>query len=256
MSSDIISALKKPNLWWFFGVQDIKLRYRRSVLGPWWLTISTGIMIASLGFLWSRIFGNDINSYLPYYAIGQIFWNWMSSQINDSCNGFSQFDSIIRQVRLPFLSYILRVFTRNNIILLHNLVILVIVFLYCQREINFYVLAAILGFLIVSVSLVSCSVIIAIMCTRYRDLTSVVNSVVQILFFFSPILWEPSALKGKAVIAQLNPIYHWISVIREPLLGGLPSALSIYVSVGSALVLPFFANMMLERFKGRIAYWI
>jgi len=255
-SNDIFEALQKPSLWWHFGIQDIKLRYRRSIIGPWWLTISTGIMVASLGFLWSKIFGNDIASYLPYYAIGQIFWNWMSGQITESCSGFSQFEGIIKQVKLPFFAYILRIFTRNTIILLHNSVVLILVFLYCNKAISVLMLLAIFNLFIVSLSILSASLIVAILCTRYRDLTPVIASILQILFFFSPILWEPSSLRGKSYIAQINPIYHWIEVIREPLLGNMPSALSFYVAIGSALVLSVVASVLLSRFKNRIAYWL
>ena len=60
--------------WLYMAIQDIKLRYRRSMIGPWWVTISTGIMVLMLGFLWSHIFGQAIDTYLPYFAIGFVVW--------------------------------------------------------------------------------------------------------------------------------------------------------------------------------------
>ena len=127
---EIKQALLSQEQWFYIALQDIKLRYRRSMIGPWWVTISTGIMVLMLGFLWSNIFNQDIDTYLPFFAIGFVVWGWMAAQIGDSAAGFLQFQGTIKQIKIPFPIFTLRCNVRQGIILLHNsLIIAAVLFL-------------------------------------------------------------------------------------------------------------------------------
>ncbi len=253
---DFCQALKSSPKWLYLGLVDIQLRYRRSIIGPWWVTISTGIMVGTLGFLWSKIFGADIQTYMPFFAIGYVLWAWMSSQILDASLGFSQFEAMIRQINQPFHIYILRLMIRQTLVLFHNLVIVMIVLLFVGKGLPLLSLFAIPAIILVQLIIFFISVTIAVFCTRYRDMVQVVASLVQIVFFLSPILWEPAALKGKAYIAEFNPIYHWLEIIRAPLLGIVPSPASWSWSLVSLLISTLVSLFFLGRYRSRIAYWI
>ena len=92
---ELLQAVSLKDTWLYCGLQDIRLRYRRSFLGPWWLTASTAVTIGILGLLWSQIFQSDITTYMPFFAIGHVTWIWISSQINDAATGFTQFGAIV-----------------------------------------------------------------------------------------------------------------------------------------------------------------
>src|SRR5260363_84786 len=126
---DIRESFSHTQLWLWTGLQDIKLRYRRSALGPWWLTISTGILVAAMGILYAGIFKHTISDYLPNFAVSFIFWIFFSGQINESATAFTQFENILKQTRIPLLSCVLRILTRHVIILLHNALIILIAFI-------------------------------------------------------------------------------------------------------------------------------
>jgi len=253
---ELLGALKLRDTWAYCGWQDIRLRYRRSLLGPWWLTASTAVTIGVLGLLWSRIFQLDIKDYLPFYAIGHVVWTWFAAQINDACAGFTQFEHIIKQTRLPYPTYLLRLATRNMLILGHHAVVVLLVLLFCgvgwhaPSWLSFVglALAAIVGLLL--------SIVVAICCARYRDLPPVVASLLQIAFFLTPILWQPGALRSSAWVAEMNPLFHWIELIRRPLLGQWPDPASYLWTVGSLLVLTFATLWLLGRQRDRIAYWL
>ena len=253
---DFCDALKNSLKWLYLGLIDIQLRYRRSIIGPWWVTISTGIMVATLGFLWSKIFGTNISTYRPFFAIGYVIWGWMSSQIIDASQGFSQFESTILQINQAFHIYILRLVVRQTLILLHNSVIVLIVLVFIGNGIPLTSLISIPALIIVQMIIFFASVTIAIFCTRFRDMVQVVASLVQIVFFLSPILWDSSSLKGKAYLVELNPVYHWIEIIRAPLLGVVPSLSSWIWSLATLLFAAIISFYFLGRYKTRIAYWI
>lgn len=253
---ELLGALQWRDTWVYCGWQDIRLRYRRSFLGPWWLTASTAVTIAVLGLLWSQIFQLDIATYLPFFAIGLVAWTWISTQINDACTGFTQFEHIIKQTRLPYPAYLLRLAVRHGLILAHNAVVVVIVLLLCGTGFHQTAWLALVGLVLVAVIAVLLSILVAIVCARYRDLPPVVGSLLQIAFFMTPILWEPSALRSKAWLADMNPLFHWIEVIRQPLLGQMPAGLHYLWTGGSVVMLGVLALWLLGRERDRIAYWM
>ena len=253
---DFKDALYSPSQWLFLGFFDIKLRYRRSIIGPFWVTISTGIMISMLSFLWSHIFGADIKTYMPFFATGFVIWGWISSQISDASNGFGAFQGIIKQVKLPFSIFIFRLNIRQAIVLAHNGIIVLLVLIIIGPGLSLTNFVAIPGLLLVQLILTFASISIAIFCSRFQDMSQVVNVFTQIIFFFTPILWQIESLKNRLYLAEWNPIYHWIQMIRSPLLGTLPSLNDLWWSLGSLIFAFLLAAFMLDRYNSRIAYWL
>ena len=254
--NEIIDALKSHPQWLYLGVQDIKLRYRRSMIGPWWVTISTGIMIAMLGFLWSHIFNQPIEIYLPFFTLGFILWNWISAQLNDAASGFIQFQGTIKQVKLPFPIFVLRLCVRQLLILLHNTIIITLVLLLIGKGFSWVSLMAIPGLLLVQSIVTLFAITIMIFCTRYQDMAQVVNVFTQIIFYITPILWQVEVVRNKPYLAEWNPFYHWIEMIRAPLLGSFPTDSDILWSLASFSLLFIVALYYLGRYRSRIALWL
>ena len=253
---ELKDALISHEQWLYMGLMDIRLRYRRSVIGPWWVTISTGIMIMMLGFLWSHIFNQTIDTYLPFFVIGFIVWNWMSAQINDAAGGFFSFQGAIKQIKLPLPIYILRLHTRQAIILAHNSIIIMLVLLFMHKGFSSLSLMALPHLILIELNLLCLSMIVAIFCTRFQDMAQVISVATQIIFFFTPILWQADILKDRVYLAEWNPIYHWIEMIRAPLLGNLPTLNNYLWSVSSLALLFLIATYYLGRYRSRIAYWL
>jgi len=253
---EIKNALLNHEQWFYMATQDIKLRYRRSMLGPWWVTISTSIMVLMLGFLWSHIFNQIIDTYLPYFAIGFVVWNWISSQILDGAAGYFQFHGIIKQIKLPYPIFTLRCNVRQGIVLLHNSLIIAIVLLVIGKGFSAVNFLAIPNLILIQLNISLLSIVVTIFCSRYQDMTQVVNIGSQIVFFFTPILWQVESIKNKAYLAEWNPIFHWIELIRSPLLGSVPT-LSDYLWSGLSLIaLIILAAYYLGRYRSRIVLWL
>lgn len=139
--------------------------------------------IAALGLLWSQLFGLELTHYLPFFAIGHVVWTWISSHITDACVGFTQFEHIIKQTRLPYPAYLLRLSVRHTLILAHNAVVVAAVFVSCGTELSGHALLVLPGLALVAVICVLLSIPVAICCTRFRDLPPLVGSGLQIAFF-------------------------------------------------------------------------
>lgn len=255
---DLMGAIDKIHLALMLGWQDIKQRYRRSKLGPFWLTISMGIMISMIGLIFGQALSAPIYDYLPYVASGIIFWNFISSGVNEGSSSFISSSGMIRQLSLPLTLYPIRILWRNIVVLAHNAVILPLVLLIVGRGINTNIFWLIPGFVLLVLNIFWVSVFLGVCCTRFRDLPPIVGSLIQVFFYITPIIWMPQAVNARVStwIVNTNPAYHFLELVRGPLMGYCPSLLSWVVGLsffilGSLITLFFFGS-----YKKRISYWI
>lgn len=257
-ASDIARAVAQHDLAGTLGWQDIKQRYRRSKLGPFWLTISMGVLIGSLGLVFGGIFNAPMRDFLPFLAIGFMIWGYISSVINEGCGSFINSEAIIKQLPLPMFLHVMRVMWRNLIILAHNAVILPVVYIIFNKSLGWISLLSILGLAVITLTLGWLALLAGLLCARYRDLSQIIASVLQITFYITPIVWMPSQLSGNQalVFLDLNPVYHLIEVVRLPLLGFTPSAMNWIVSVGVSIFGWLVTILIYSKYKNRISYWL
>jgi homopolymeric O-antigen transport system permease protein len=255
-AADIRGGLAAYELWGFMGWQDIRQRYRRTILGPWWLAISTGLLVLGLGVLWSELFHVDVHSFLPFFVIGYVLWMFLSGVLNEACTGFTQFEGYIKQQRIPFSVYLYRIGMRHVIILAHNAVVVVVLVLWAGPVWSLNNLWAIPGLVVFGAAVLMMSVPVAILCTRFRDLPQIVNNVLQMAFFFTPIFWRPDTLQNFRWIADYNPLAHLIDIVRLPLLGTAPGVQLWLWSVAILASSIAFGAWLLGRYGHRLAYWL
>ena len=236
--ADISAALEKHHLATTFSWQDVAQRYRRSRVGVFWLTINMGVLIGALGFLFGTLFRTPLEEFLPYICVSLIFWGFIATSINEGCIAFVGAEGIILQVRMPLFTHVLRTLYRNAIILGHNILIYPLVLLAVGRMPTWHVLLALPGFVILSLNLLWIMLILAVLCARYRDMTQVMQNLLQVIMYLTPVMWMPQTLPEgfSRRLVELNPFYHLISVVRDPLLGELPSATSWMACVVFAVV--------------------
>jgi lipopolysaccharide transport system permease protein len=253
---DILDGLRLWRLACTLGWLDIKLRYRGSALGPFWLTLSTAVMVAALGILYSALFRIKINDYLPFLALSQVLWAFLSTLIADSCVCLTSSEALILSIRMPVSVHALRVVVRGLLILAHNVVVIVGVDVWFSLWPGAVLPLAIPGLLLWAVDAFAVALLLGAVGARFRDIPPIVASVVQIAFFMTPIIWKPELLKEKVWLLPYNPFYSLIEVVRGPMLGYLPSAMAWIMAVVYSLVLLGLTWRLLVRARGRVTFWL
>ena len=241
-------------LGWF----DIRLRYRGSVLGPFWLTLSTAVMVAALGVLYSKLFKMELHDYLPYLALSLVLWGFVSSLVGDACACFTQAEGMIRSMRMPYTLHAIRVVVRNLLTLAHNVVVIIAVYAWFDVWPGWISLAAIPAVLLWVADGLAICFLLGPFCARFRDIPPIVASVMQIAFFVSPIIWKPDLLgTGRsAALLLLNPFYSLLEIVRAPLLGGAPRDVIWLSAIGYSVALWVIAWLLFARVRGRLAFWV
>jgi ABC-type polysaccharide/polyol phosphate export permease len=239
------------------AMQDIKLRYRRSALGPFWITISMATVIYTMGFLYGYLFHAKISEYFPFLSAGLITWSFISLVANEVPNSFVESHGFVLNYPLPFSVYVMKIIARNFIIFLHNIVVFIPVAIYFDVAVNwniFWLIPGLAALVFVGVTL---GIVLATLGTRYRDIPQLIASLTQMGFYLTPIMWQPKLIPAKyALFYKLNPAYQFVELIRAPLLGK-PISLETWEMVGIVAVVSFaLCCLVLLKFRNRIAFWI
>jgi lipopolysaccharide transport system permease protein len=254
--ADIGRGLRDYRLAAFLAWEDIGQRYKRTMLGPMWIVLSTGIWFSAMGFVMANLFGQPAAEYLPFMTSGLLVWLLISSSIIDSAQALTMASPLISSFPIPIFTHYLRFVMRNYFIFLHNIIILLIVFAIYPPQFTAYSWLAIPGLLLNMVILMSLAVFLSLANLRYRDTHLAVASAMQVLPFITPIFWDRGMLKNHHWIADINPLYHMIEIVRSPLLGNAVPMYSWLIASGLGAGLFLGACVLFVRYRHRIIYWL
>ena len=253
---DLLQGLVNAWMWTALAAQDIRVRYRGSALGPFWLTISTLIMSIAMGGIYPHLFGTKAATYVPYLMVGLVLWQFVSTSITEGCFTFLSMESVIRQTPMPFSVLAYRVVCRNLIVLAHNAILIPFGLLLFRVPITGHILLVPPALLLLSINAVWVSVFLGIVSARFRDVPPIVTSFLQVLFFVTPVFWAPEALGRWKIFADMNPVFAAVDVVRAPLLGVPTQPWSWWVILATTVLGGGCSFLFFARFRSRIAYWL
>jgi ABC-2 type transport system permease protein len=254
--ADLSAGLKLWELWTALGWHEIRQRYRRSIVGPFWLTISMILMIAALAYLYGGVFGQNIQTYLPFVATGMIVFTLISQIATDSSMTFIGASTRILQLRAPLSLYVFQMLWRNLLIFGHNISIYLLLLIFFPVPIGWNLPLAVVGLFLVLLWGLWVGLVLGALSARFRDVPPIVASVMQVAFFMTPIFWTPGSLPNRELFVQLNPFYYFLDIVRMPLLGETPPMFMWVVVIGINLVSGIVAILFFARYRARIAFWV
>jgi lipopolysaccharide transport system permease protein len=233
------------------ALQDIELRYKRSVLGPFWISASLVATILALAYVFADVFRQDYLSYVSFLAAGLLTWHLIVALANEGCQSVTEHSEFLRNVPLPITVIAGRVVLRNAIVFAHNLIAVLAILLIFGAPFSTTTLMAVPGALLILVGGYFMTMILGPICARFRDIPLVVQSAMQVLFFLTPIFWMPSQVAHRPMFTQANPFYHLIELVRAPLLGEPATVLNWHVSLwfcaGAAVLALITVSLTLKR---------
>jgi ABC-type polysaccharide/polyol phosphate export permease len=256
--ADYLQGFMMWRTWMLLAWQDINIRYRRSVIGPLWITLSMAITVYSMGFLYARLFHIELEKYFPYLVSGMLGWGLIQSLINEGVDAYLLGVSLIRQVKLPYSFHIHRMCMRNFIIAGHNVLVMIPIYLFFNVHMHWWSLVLFFANIVIFYFFAFLvSNVLALVCARFRDMGQIVKSIVQVFFFLTPVMWDPSILGIKYQrLMLLNPMFDLIQLLRQPLIGLTPT-FEQYAMVGLYMLLGVVVNyVMFVRYRARIVYWL
>jgi len=262
---DLAAGWQQRRLWGHLGLQDVKQGYRRSVLGPLWITISMAATAVALGVLYSALFELPLEFFLPYVATGLIVWQFIAGCVNEGAQVFIRNEGLIKHLPSPLSVHVLRLVWYQLLLFAHNAAVyLVLAVLFLRDDVGATVLLAIPALGLLVLNGLWFVLFIGVVATRFRDIPPLTGSLVQLLFFMTPIVWvyedfansADPRIAERARLAELNPFMHFVQIIRQPLLGQ-PIEARHWVVAGALTAVGWAVAMLAMRnYRARVSYWV
>lgn len=256
--TDFAESFRRSRLWFTLANNDVAGRYRGSVLGPWWITLTTIAFVIGIGLVYAELMHVPAQKYVPWMATGVVLWNLMSATISEGANSYLEGAGIIQQTNIPLPVFVWRVIYRNLLNFAHQVVVIFGVaayFHYIDKTVT-YLPVALLGMLLLSINISWMAFAAAIAAARFRDLQQVIGTVLQLLFFLSPVIWIPSDLATTSHLLKLNPFYHLLDVVRSPLMGHMPNMAGVTYLVIMAVAGWIFTFGLFAAVRRRIVHFL
>ena len=261
--NDLVRGWGQYELWLQLGWQDIKQRYRRSTLGPLWITIATGVMALALGLLYSMLFQIEIREFLPHVTVGFIVWGFISGCVKDGANVFIENEGLIKQLPSALSVHVYRLVWRQLLFFAHNVVIWVLLVIIFRIPLTWQTLLAVPAMLLLVLNGVWVTMLFGIIATRFRDVAPLLEALVQLLFYVTPIVWTTQTLKEqggdvakRALLAEINPLYHYLEIVRAPMIDQ-PVAAYHWGIVGICTLIGLGVTLLaMRQMRFRVPYWV
>jgi ABC-2 type transport system permease protein len=262
--ADLRRGWEQRSLWGHLGWQDIRQRYRRSVLGPVWITISMAVTAVALGILYSGLFDIELATFLPHVLVGFIVWNFISGCIAEGSEVFIANEGLIKHLPSPLSVHVYRLVWRQTLFFAHNLLVYLVMLLVFPQPLSWTVVAAVAAFGLLALNGAWVALAVGIITTRFRDILPITQSVVQLMFFMTPIVWIYDELANspnpdiaeRARLAEFNPFLHFVEIIRRPLLGQDQVWRHWVVVVAITVVGWALTLFVMRRYRSRVSYWV
>ena len=249
-------SIRLWRVWLWLSRQDIKSKYRGSILGPFWLVLNLTLLISFLSYVYSQVFNVESEKYIPYLASGFIAWWYISNTLNDFCFTYTSASSLVRNYNFPLGVHVLRTLAKNIFLMFHNVIVYVaILFIYPVhlKYTSFYVIP---GFVLDSIILFELGLILSLLSARFRDLPHIISNITSVVMFITPIMFYRDSLVRKSVLVDNNLFFHMIEVIRAPMLGQRIVLNSWEYLIFTGIIFFVLSYFLMKRYGSRVAYWV
>jgi len=255
---DVVRSAGLWHIWIRLGLQDVRLKFRRSAVGVGWIFLNLAVLVSSIGFIYANLLGQDTRQFIPYLTIGMILWGYLTSSIVDGGNAFVNSEGYIKQISLPIYVYVFRFFVSISVTTLIAMLAYVVVAVIYRVPFGAGTLLALPGLLMVMAASLLLITIFAHLNARFRDIAHMASVGMQVLFYVTPVIFPPELLRQRtdlALVVNLNPMFHLLEVVRRPLLAGVAADWQSYAAAGLVVVLLMAsAAIVIATNQRRIVY--
>jgi ABC-type polysaccharide/polyol phosphate export permease/glycosyltransferase involved in cell wall biosynthesis len=234
---------------------DMRHRYVRSLLGPFWMSIQMAVMVAVLGSVIGHFSAGSAVSRLPMLALSLTAWTFLNGVVVDATTALQSSASLIKDRALPPLIFLLQCTFRHALFALHNACVPLILWLVLTPMDISGAVAALPGLVLFAACTLGLSLVLGTLATRFRDLKPIIESALTLAFLSSPIVWSPEMINPDSSIMRLNPLTHLFAVWREPLAAGHVAMTSIVYVLACCAAVALASVVTIVHLR-RAAFWI
>ena len=252
----IVGGLGRSRLWWTLAIEEIRSTYTRSFLGIGWFCLSFAAFLLVKFLIFGQMSQEGGGDYAVYLTLGFFAWTFISSSMMDGCDSFVRARNWIQGVAVPLSVFAYKVVARNSLLSLINLVVVFGVFLWVRPQLTWMALWSVAFFGLLIINAIWVSLLFGVIGARFRDFKHLINTLIRMLLFLTPIFWTPEDIGPLWEYLVYNPLAHFLILIREPIMESTIPMQSVYVALGVTgfgWVLAVGAYLYASK---RIVFWL
>ncbi len=238
--------------------RDIKLKYRRSVLGIFWSFLEPLLSMVVLTIVFSTLFIRNIPNYPVYYLIGMLTYQFFAGGSKAALVSMISNASILKTVYIPKYLYALSAVLSNFVTYLLSLVILFMVMLVTHVDFTMYIIFASLPILALLILTIGVGLIVSTVNVFFRDLQHLYGVFLMLLMWLTPIFYPPEIVPASfRFIQTYNPLFAIIQCCRSSFLyGALYNMNELFFAMGSAIVALIIGIIVFYKFQDKFILYI
>lgn len=256
LGGDFAAVLTRWRVWFLMANQDIELRYRRSILGPFWISLAMASLILGIGLLYSQIFRQPFREYLVFIGTGLLAWNFLAGMVTEGAGAVMEFERHLRAIRIPLPMIVARVIYRSTVVFAHNALAVIIMIVGVNDGLPVTAPLALAGIAILIVFGFGAGLVLGPISARFRDIPQAVSSFMQLMFFITPLFWRPGQLSSDHPVVMYNPFAHMIDIVRDPLEGRVPTLDNWVIALGSAVAALLLGVVVTAYSRRKLFFWL
>lgn len=205
-------------MWGHLGWRDLRVRFSRTRLGPWWSTLAQSALVVGIATATSLIAQENFIEHLLRVSLSLTVWTFIANVILESIDVFSIERGLLLNTRINELSFSYRIVWRQILISLYNFPIpLVCAVVSSTLTLRLFLLPIFVA--LTGIALVTPSFLVGYITLRRRDFAQIVPTLVQFGFFFSPVMWQVPSSGRLASLSTFNPLAWTLEGVRDLVLG-------------------------------------
>lgn len=237
---------------------DIASSFRRTGLGTLWASLGLALATAAMGTLFGTVLRQllpDYDQYVPYLVAGMIPWALLAGMLHQAAGQTWQYMAQLRHAALPLPAIMLRMLLRHALIMVQNIALAVLAQVMLLDSVTLAPLPLLFGSLLLIANTAWISLLLGLLCARFRDMPQLVAWAIHLAFFLTPVMWPAYFLSRFDWLAAINPLFQFVELVRRPLLGQDVAPLtwlccSLLLVLGGSLTI-----LLYRRLSWRLPYW-
>lgn len=253
----LLSPIAHSRLWMTLGWLDIIQTYRRTSLGPWWITANLLIFVIAMTYVYGALFGIPTTEYSAYLLGGMIAWYWISALLAEVGNVFLNYAYFVRSTAIGKPQLVWATVYKVFLTFVHHLAIVVLYIVIGFIPLNVNTLAIIPAVALLFLFSIPVTAVAGILFARYRDLQRFVGSANIIVMMMTPVFWKAEQMSGwRTAFVNWNPFHYLVELIRRPLLGQPLDTATIVVPIFLTILVWIGGTYFFKRYQRYIVFWM
>ena len=253
LSNNLISNLSSS---FFLATLDIKIKYRRTYLGPWWNSLTILFISLIISIVWGLVLKNEFNEFFFELFVNLTIWFYIIGFLTESTEVFSKkFSRILINSNLPIENHVLRSCFYNFILYIHNFPLIILIYFFNIDFSYIHFLFLIIGMFLILINSFFIILVIGVICARFRDIAAFIKMITAPLMLLTPVIWKKEQLGQYELYAYLNPFTSYVEIISFPLLGKEITYLPYAINFLILLILSLITLVIYKKYKQKLALW-